>query len=193
MSDHEFAALHETAGGYQLRLERLFPQSVETVWSALIDSDERANWLASGPIELRKGAPFRLTWTNTGDEMESTVIAVYPPRLLEFYWHQERSSDSVIRWELSPEAGGTRFVLTHTLPVLDEGPDTLSGWHTHIEMLGQFLRNEPSPWNWARWRELKAHYIEALQAEGHVLPSPGRTFDDTGHEIVPAEPANAGK
>lgn len=184
MSDHEFATMSEAAASYQLRLERFFPQSVETVWSALIDSDERANWLASGTIELRKGASFRLKWTNTGDEMESTVIDVDPPRLLEFFWHQERSSDSVVRWELFAEAAGTRFVLTHTLPDLSEGPDTLSGWHTHVEMLGQFLRNEPSPWNWKRWRELKARYIEILQAQGYELPSPGRQFDDDGMEIV---------
>lgn len=188
MSDLDFATMRKTSSGYELRLERVFPQSIEKVWNALIDSDERAHWLAAGAIEPRKGARFRLKWTNTGDEMESTVIDADPPRLLEFFWHQERSSDSVVRWELSPEANGTRFVLTHTLPNLNEGPDALSGWHTHVEMLGYFLRNEPSPWNWSRWRELKAQYIEKLEAQGFELPFRSRQFTDDGNEIVSPQP-----
>lgn len=186
MNDLDFTTISEVDSGYQLKFERVFSQSIESVWSALTDSDERANWLASGPVELRKGAQFTWTWSNNGSTMESTVLDVDPPRLLEFYWHQEQSTDSVIRWELTPEEAGTRFKLTHTLPSLVEAPDTLSGWHTHIEMLGQFLKKEPSPWHWDRWRELKAHYIESLQAEGYELPSMGRQFDDDGNETTPA-------
>ncbi|MGH2551349.1 MAG: SRPBCC family protein [Thermomicrobiales bacterium] len=193
MRDHDDASLATIETGYQLRLERIFPQSIETVWSALTDSEERGNWLATGQVELRKGAQFTWTWTNVEHSMQSTVLEVDPPRLLEFYWHQQQSTDSVVRWELAPEGAGTRFTLTHTLPDLREAPDTLSGWHTHVEMLGQFLKNEPSPWNWDRWRELKKHYVETLTSEGYVFPSSGREFDDEGNELtsIDSEPATA--
>ena len=38
-----------------LTLERLLPGSIDRVWAYLTDSDKRARWLASGPMELRPG------------------------------------------------------------------------------------------------------------------------------------------
>ncbi len=182
MSDD--ATFTQIGDGYTLKIERQFPQAIDRVWSALIVSDERANWLASGDVELRVGAQFTFAWTNTGDTMESTVLAVDPPRLIEFYWHQEQSTDSVVRWELEPANGGTRFTLTHSVPTTAYAPDLLSGWHTHVEMLGLYLKDEPSPWVWSRWRDLKEHYIELLKREGIDVTSPGRQFDDDGNELT---------
>jgi uncharacterized protein YndB with AHSA1/START domain len=187
MRIHDDASLAAIETGYQLRLECVFSQPIEAVWSALTDSEERGNWLATGQVELRKGAQFTWTWSNVEHSMQSTVLEVDPPRLLEFYWHEQQSNDSVVRWELFPEATGTRFVLTHSFPNLAEVPDTLSGWHTHVEMLGQFLNNEPTSWSWDRWRELKKHYVETLTSEGYVFPSSGREFDDEGNELTPSD------
>lgn len=156
-------------GIYTLRMERYLPHPVEKVWEALIDSEQRSAWLCVGPAPLEAGATFTWHWDNTGDELHSRVISVDPPRRFEFLWEPYEEGESIVRFELAPESTGVRLKLTHTFPHARELPGTASGWHAHFELLERFLNGRPSPWNWSRWRELKAHYIEVLAQRGLVL------------------------
>src|SRR5688572_22374633 len=47
-----------------LTIQRLLPGPIERVWAYLTESDLRRQWMASGDMELKVGAPFELTWRN---------------------------------------------------------------------------------------------------------------------------------
>ena len=120
-----------------LRFVRFYSYPISWVWAALTESDRLVEWLAPGEIELRPGGRALLRFTNGGTVIDSTVIAVDPPRLLEYGWTAETGDFGSVRWELSPVDGGTRLVLTHTVPESASafGPSALAGWQTHLDQL----------------------------------------------------------
>ena len=84
-----------------LTMKRTLPGPIERVWDYLTQSDLRRQWLASGDMELRKGASFELVWRNSelsdppgtkpegfGDEhrLDSEITELDPPHRLGFTW-----------------------------------------------------------------------------------------------------------
>ena len=134
------------------------------IWAALTESDRLVEWLAPGEIELRPGGRALLRFTNGGSVIDSTMTAVEPPRLLEYGWTAEAGDFGSVRWELFPEDGGTRLVLTHTVPesASSFGPSALAGWHTHLEQLVAVLDGNPIPWSRDRWQALYDQYERTL-------------------------------
>lgn len=147
--------LRRLAAGHELRFERVLAHPITKVWSALTEADALAAWLAPALIELVPGGRARLAFTNVDHVVDGTVVAIDPPRLLEYTWGPEHGT---VRWRLFPTARGTRLVLTHTFPVVDEAASFLAGWHTHLELLALALAGQPSPWPWPRWHELHDRY-----------------------------------
>src|SRR5205085_975771 len=77
-----------------LTIERLLPGPAARIWEYLTRSEMRRQWLASGEMDLRVGAPFTFTWRNnelpggaegrpegsTGEHsMDSHITEVDPP------------------------------------------------------------------------------------------------------------------
>jgi uncharacterized protein YndB with AHSA1/START domain len=138
--------VHTTQDGYVIRFERHLNHPIEKVWAALTQPDQIHQWLAEpGEIELRLGGPVRLTLT--GMVVDSTITALDPPRLLEYGWHDQSHTGGPVRWELSPEDGGTRLVFTETFPkTVVEGaaeaewaPPALAGWHLMLDRFSATL------------------------------------------------------
>ena len=61
-----------------------------------------------------------------------------------------------------PNDGGTRLVLTHTVPEAARafGLPALAGWHSLLERLAALLDGQPVPAP-DRWQELHDHYARA--------------------------------
>ena len=55
-----------------VRFERLLPGPIERVWAYLTDPNERATWLAAGPMELRVGGPVELSFHHADLSAEKT-------------------------------------------------------------------------------------------------------------------------
>jgi len=76
------------------------------------------------------------------------VLEYDPPRLLSYTWianwHDDKTKRTVVRWELTPKAGGTRVKVTHsglaTLPVA--GKDYSGGWVGVVEQLKNFVERK---------------------------------------------------
>ena len=111
-----YGTVHERADGYQLRFERHLRHPVEKVWAALTSPAQLAQWLAPGEIELTLGGRVYLAFTDGDGVIDGRVTAIAPPRLLEFTWTDKGDDFGFVRWELIAEDGGTRLVLTHTVP-----------------------------------------------------------------------------
>jgi uncharacterized protein YndB with AHSA1/START domain len=155
--------VHERADGYQLRFERQFRHPAEKVWAALTSPAQLAQWLAPGKIELTLGGRVYLAFTDGTSVIDGLVTALAPPRLLEFTWTDKGDDRGVVRWELVAEDGGTRLVLTHTVPEAARafGLPALAGWHSLLEQLVALLDGQPMDSAPNRWQELHDHYARA--------------------------------
>jgi uncharacterized protein YndB with AHSA1/START domain len=153
-------SVHKRADGFQLRFERHLRHPLEKVWAALTSPEQLAQWLAPGELELTLGGRVHLAFTDSDDVIAGRVTALAPPRLLEFSWADKENDFGIVRWELFPEEGGTRLVLTHTVPESARafGLPMLAGWHSLLEQLAALLDGQPVPASRERWQELHDHY-----------------------------------
>jgi uncharacterized protein YndB with AHSA1/START domain len=94
-----------------LRLEHHYTHPPQAVWRVLTDPALHARWWAPGDVRPIVGHRFELDMGQWGKQ-PCEVIAGDEPHLLR-YRFAIGSLDTIITWELVPEAGGTRHVLTH--------------------------------------------------------------------------------
>jgi uncharacterized protein YndB with AHSA1/START domain len=166
--------VHEAEEQVVLRLERHLKHPIERVWDALTDPERRGEWLAPGTVELQPGGSAELRFPTAPTPAKGTVLsgsvrAVDPPRLLEYTWTTETGHEEPVRWELYPEANGTRLVLTHTLqrPAAPTGgldvqnlaAGSLASSHGQIDRLALLLDGQSSALALAEWADL---YVRSL-------------------------------
>jgi uncharacterized protein YndB with AHSA1/START domain len=94
-----------------IRLEHFYDSPPSAVWRALTDPELHARWWAAGDVKPLVGHRFDLDMGSWGKQ-PCEVLAVEPERLFK-YRFATGSLDTIITWELTGEAKGTRLVLTH--------------------------------------------------------------------------------
>jgi uncharacterized protein YndB with AHSA1/START domain len=106
-----------------LKLERVYPQPPERVWRALTDRRALSQWLMETDFEPTLGHRFTFRsrpqpgWDGI---TYCEVIELDPPRRLAYTWRggagkdRPLTLDTVVRFTLTPEGGGTRLTLEHT-------------------------------------------------------------------------------
>ena len=165
-----------------VRLERHLPDPPAVVWKALTEREQLRSWFPSDVIldggRWEVGAtitfpfpPETIDLTLTGE-----VLEVDEPDLLVFTWGED-----TLRFELSPEAGGTRLVLVDELPA-DSAARNAAGWESCLDRLAGV---EPAPDAWqARFERYAAEFEPALgpQAGRPQGPSAERREDDEPHD-----------
>lgn len=168
-----FGTLSEDA---TLTLERLLPGSIDRVWAYLTESDLRRQWLASGTMDMRVGAPFELVWRNnelmdnpgtppeglTGQhQMQSEITELDPPHRLGFTF----GTAGEVTFELEPVGDMVRLTLVHRrLPDRTTMLKVSAGWHAHIDVMAARLAGTEPPPFWDNWASLKADYERRLPA-----------------------------
>lgn len=165
--------------GYELRFERHFPHSIDKVWAALTEPERFKDWLSEGgEIELRVGGRVYLA----GDEIDSTVTELDPPRVIAYGWKGAEWDGGVVRWQLDAAGDGTKVVLTHEIPPMSPGEadefrerlglpegwhpqsSTLAGWHLILGRLGDALDGTPSEFPMDQWKVLNERYKQRIVA-----------------------------
>ncbi|HXP16526.1 MAG TPA: SRPBCC domain-containing protein [Terriglobales bacterium] len=131
----------------------------ERVFQALTSRAQALQWGASDLFEMtvwemdpRPGGKWQfisreLTGKNAGKEYEhhGEILEIDPPRLLVYTWfadwHEPPSHRTVVRWELTPAAHGTKVKLTHSgLRQLPAACQSYSqGWPGLMQALKNFL------------------------------------------------------
>jgi uncharacterized protein YndB with AHSA1/START domain len=135
----------------------------QRVFQALTDERELVRWFndASCPVKLwkmdaRPGGHYRYS-TEKGTvvvngvgefECHGEILEFVPPRLLVYTWianwHENKSLRTVVRWELTPAAGGTHVRVTHS--GLSSEPaahkDYSGGWPGVMQMLKSFAEKQ---------------------------------------------------
>jgi uncharacterized protein YndB with AHSA1/START domain len=146
----------------------------------LTNPAQLAQWLAPGEIELTMGGRVYLAFTDGDSVIDGRVTAIAPPRLLEFTWTDKGDDLGFVRWELIAEDGGTRLVLTHTVPEAARafGLPALAGWHTLLDQLAALLDGQTLPLSGEHWQEFHDHYARA----GVMGARPGIEGDSSNDE-----------
>ena len=137
-----------------IRLERLLDAPPETVWRYLTQADLRREWFMGGS-DARPDSEFELIVDHDnlstddipypedyaaakGKRYTEKVIRFDPPRLLETTF--AGGNQGVVTYELLPEGGRTRLVLTHSGIASGTGAqDFGSGWNSHLTVLEEKL------------------------------------------------------
>ncbi len=167
-----------------IRFERLLPGPIERVWAYLTDSDKRGLWLASGPMSARVGGTVELNFRNAelskNDDCApekyrayencgrtiGTITRFEPPTLLAYTWSEGDSASteapSEVMFELTPHGDQVLLVLTHQRLCIDAMTSVAGGWHTHLGILEDHLRERrPRPF-WRTHTALEAEYEKRL-------------------------------
>ena len=156
-----------------LRIRRLLPGSIDRVWAYLTDSDLRRQWLASGEMELKAGAPFEFVWRNEELEnaghrpegfdeehrMESRITELDPPRRLGF----EFGTSGDVTIDLEERGDRVLLTLTHRrLPDRAMMLKVAAGWHAHLDVLAAKAAGDAPPPFWANWQALVKEYEQRI-------------------------------
>ena len=110
------------------------------VWAYLTEPDKLALWFHAPKTPLQQGKPLEMFGTESGDKMIwGEVRVAREPEYLEYTFTINPMGDAVslVKWTLTPVAGGTRLELEHSgLPQHIEAFDLLlaldKGWDDHI-------------------------------------------------------------
>lgn len=151
------AKLVTDSGRTAVRLERHLPDPPAVVWGALTERDQLRSWfpsdviLSGGRWEVGASITFPFPPDLIDMTLTGEVLEVDEPHLLVFTWGEDR-----LRFELTPENGGTHLVLIDELPPSSAARNA-AGWD---ECLDRLAGLEPPP---EAWRQGFETYTAAFE------------------------------
>lgn len=158
--------LVQQGGSWQLRFTRTLPHPQEKVWRAITEPEHLKAWFPTGiEGEWRVGA--RLNFPSEYGNSQGEVIAVEPPRLLEFRWGTD-----VIRLELAGDARGSTLTLIDTLDDRGKAARDAAGWDECLLRLEHHLAGTTGPAPGERWKQVHPDYIERFGPEASTIGPP---------------------
>ena len=149
-----------------MRFERFLPHLPQHVWDAIAKPEGLKDWLmcSEATIDGRVGGTIELVSGPPGYRSTGKILSWDPPRLLEYEWkvapvpEMPDGEDAVFRYELVPEDGGTRLLVTYRRITKRTAPGFLPGVHVFLDRLEAQLDGRPLPDWMARFEELRAEY-----------------------------------
>jgi uncharacterized protein YndB with AHSA1/START domain len=166
----DYGTLERGDGTVTLRYARRLAHPAEKVWRALTEAQHLAAWFPT-TIEggFTAGATLRFGFREVPmPEMEGRILACDPPKLLEFTW-----GDETLRFELSPDAGGTLLGFTATFAETGKAARDAAGWHVCLDQLGCALDGRPAEWSSdERWRLVHPHYVTDFGPDAATIGPP---------------------
>ena len=161
-----------------IRLERILDAPFESVWRYLTEAELRRQWFMGGTDATGIGSfdlvvdhdnlsdddvPYPESYAEfKGATWTEQVSRFDPPRLLETTF--QGGKNGTVTYELSPEGGKTRLVLTHSGIVSPVGAqDFGSGWNSHLTVLEERLAGRRVKDFWALHARSREAVRKALE------------------------------
>ena len=159
-------------GGWSVRFERHLRHDADKVWRALTESEHLAHWMPCDIVgERRAGAPIELPfWPDhiekydlANEPLHGEIRVWDPPSVFEWTWETDR-----LRWELTPEDGGTLLTFTTWMgPDAKGATDAAAGYHVCLANLEELLDTGTAPRlidaDVAPWERRYEEQVAALQ------------------------------
>ncbi len=165
-----YGVLERSGSRVVLRFERRFRQAPETVWRALTEPEHLLAWFPTTIEGARAaGAALRFAFPNGESEpFDGQMLAFEPGVLMELRWGPE-----ILRFELSPDDGGTLLTFTDTSDELGKAARDGAGWHSTLDLLSCAAAGKEPLWSAAeRWREVRQDYIERFGPQASTVGPP---------------------
>jgi uncharacterized protein YndB with AHSA1/START domain len=161
-----------------IQLERRLDAPPEKVWRYLTQAKLRREWFMGGTdagpdgefdlvvdhdnLSEDRNVPYPENYARyKGTVWREKVVRFEPPRLLETTF--QGGKNGTVTYELFPEMGGTRLVLTHKGIVSDTGAqDFGSGWTSHLAVLQEKLAGRAVRDFWALHARSRETVAKAL-------------------------------
>lgn len=158
--------LIQQGGRWQLRFTRQLPHPPDKVWRAISEPDHLKAWFPQTIVgDWTVGAPLKFV-SKYGD-FDGEVIAVDPPRLLEFRWGTD-----IIRLEVAAHPRGATLTLIDTIDQQGKAARDAAGWHICLDALEDHLAGKPSSPDSGDWKTLNSGYIERFGPEASRIGPP---------------------
>lgn len=163
------AKLEKTDGPwYTLRLERRLAHPPEKVWRVLTEREALRQWFPCDVEgEWKAGARLAFTFLHgegeglPDEDLRGEVLAVDPPRLLEFRW-----GTHVLRCELVADGDGCRLLFSESFDDASWGARNAAGWEMCLGNLDRLLRGAaPAEFDVDVWRKKFARYVAQFEPE----------------------------
>lgn len=169
----------QRVGPDAIRLERLLDAPPETVWRYLTEAELREQWFMGG-TDARPDSEFELIVDHDrlsedevpypedyagakGKRFNEKVLRFEPPRLLETTF--QGGQGGKVTYELLPESGKTRLVLTHSEITSPTGFQSFGGgWTSHLAVLQEKLAGRGVKNFWALHAQSREAVRKALEA-----------------------------
>jgi len=146
----------------EARIERMLGHDQAEVWKMLTDPGLLPLWLASGNISLSKGGSAKLSFPESGTNVDSVVTDIDPPRMIEYSWSSPAEAQRPLRWEVLPDDGGARLSLTLRIPDNEDIARACAGWEAHLEMLAAAMEGVPIKFPFERFKAAREAYRTLL-------------------------------
>ena len=160
----ELATLTQRGDGVEVRLTRRIDHAPAVIWRMLTDPAKLPEWLAPGRIEPRVGGAARLDFADSGTVIDSKVSAYESGARLEYSWSSPDEPGRPVRWDLTPEGGGTRLDLTLIVPAGEDPARACAGWEAHLEMLLAALEGAPIKFPFETFKAAREAYRAKVAA-----------------------------
>ncbi len=154
-----------------VRFERFYPRSVETVWSALTEPERLRDWMGAALVEPRVGGRIELM-IGAAHPMTGRILVWDAPRVLEFTWSNADAPNSTVRYELIRDGDGARVIFTHRRMPHARSALMLPGWHTFFAILASLLEGTTPPRSERSWRDMQGVYVDHYQLRDVLLDLP---------------------
>lgn len=171
----------EVIGDDAVRFVRLLPGPIERVWEFLVDGDKRGRWLCSGDTGNASGESITMRFHNNSlsnepdvpppekhkdmpEEVSFTgkITAWDPPTLFSHTW-DFGDEHSHVEYQLEAQGDKVLLTLTHTrLDGRDMKVSFSGGWHTHLDILADVLKDQEPKAFWKRLTELDQEYEQRI-------------------------------
>ncbi|MGO4548841.1 SRPBCC family protein [Paenibacillus sp. 2TAB23] len=152
------ATIKQAADGYEVRFERDFKHSPESVWAWLTENDKLVQWFSELRVQdLREGGVITFDMQD-GTFEELAILEFKEQEVLAFAWDKDQ-----VRFELIPEFDGCRLVLVEKLiTITAHTPRDIAGWDVCLDVIQSLMDGSAAINRKASWQTKYEQYVQAF-------------------------------
>ncbi|MEP7241070.1 MAG: SRPBCC family protein [Devosia sp.] len=141
LSDAPLGEISIAGDTMQVVFRRHYRAPAAKLWSAITTPERLADWFGKATVDLKVGGALHMEW---GD---FPITVCDPPKSLAWSWELD-GRETLVRFDITPEAGGCGLVLTHSglSARPGDGAGVRAGWHAHLEALPDAMEGRSTPW-----------------------------------------------
>lgn len=146
-----------------IMFERRLPHSIDIVWKAITDPEQRKQWYGPTTMEPKEGGTIETIAEGPPAPVEvrrssGTIIVWDPPNVFEYKEESANVGTTTVRYELAADGNSTVLRLINSGINISDAFGYAPGWHVFIDRLTSHLNGEQLPEWGVRYSEVQPEY-----------------------------------